>query len=73
MTARLTQKQKLLNLLQERYDGVTSTQAQKRGINRVSSRLHELRQDGYNIYTNYRTDKKLGRKVYSYRLDNVHR
>lgn len=69
----MTQKQKLLTLLVKEYNGVTSQQASRRGIKRVPARVHELRTDGWKIYTNYRRNKRTGKKEYSFRLDNIDR
>jgi len=70
---RKTQIEKLLGLLLRRYGGVTSEQASKHGIFRVPARVYELRNAGYRIWTNYKTNKKSGRKEHFFRLDNSHR
>jgi hypothetical protein len=70
---RKTQIEKLLGLLLRRYGGVTSEQAAKYGISRVPARVYELRNAGYRIWTNYKTNKRNGKKEHFFRLDNSHR
>lgn len=65
----LSAKQKMLAALKqtEGYNTFTTKQAQRRfGIQNVSARIDELRQEGHVIYTN----KKVvdGRKVAFYRM-----
>jgi len=68
--AKLSAKQKMLNALSktEGYNTFTTEQARRRfGIQNVSARIDELRQEGYCIYTNYKRNAD-GVKVASYRL-----
>ena len=61
-----TQKSKLLNRLSTGKN-LTVTEAVKRlGVNRVSARIFELREEGYNIQTN--TVKRAGNKVTAYQM-----
>jgi len=60
--------QRLLNFLQTGRD-ITVRQAQTRfGIDNVSGRVSELRQRGYAIYLNEKTNPWTGRKFRAYRL-----
>jgi hypothetical protein len=70
---RKTQIEKLVALLIRRYGGVTSGQAAKYGISRVPARVYELRNAGYRIWTNYKTNRQSGKKEHFFRLDNSHR
>lgn len=68
--AKLSAKQKMIAALTKKtgYNTFTIDQARQRfGIVNVAARIHELRTDGYPIYTN---TKKLadGRKISFYRL-----
>lgn len=66
----LTAKQKILAYLSKTngYNTLTTAQARARfGIQNVSARIDELRQDGHVIYTNTKT-RGDGSKVASYRL-----
>ena len=70
MKKNLSAKQKILNYLSksEGYNTLTTAQARARfGIQNVSARVDELRQEGHVIYTNTvaRSD---GSKVKSYRI-----
>jgi predicted transcriptional regulator len=63
-------KTKILNFLNktEGYNTLTVAQAQARfGIQNVSARIDELRQEGHVIYTNTKT-RGDGSKVKSYRM-----
>lgn len=66
----ISAKQKILNYLSktEGYNTLTTAQARARfGIQNVSARIDELRQEGNVIYTNTVT-RSDGSKVKSYRL-----
>lgn len=70
MKKQLSAKQKILNYLSksEGYNTLTTAQARARfGIQNVSARIDELRQEGHCIYTNTvrRSD---GSKVRAYRI-----
>ena len=70
MKKNLSAKQKILNYLskKEGYNTLTTAQARARfGIQNVSARIDELRQEGHVIYTNTvaRAD---GSKVKAYRI-----
>ena len=70
MSKNLSAKQKILNYLSKKdgYNTLTVAQAQSRfGIQNVSARIDELRQEGNVIYTNTKT-RGDGSKVASYRL-----
>ena len=70
MKKQLSAKQKILNYLnkKEGYNTLTTAQARARfGIQNVSARIDELRQEGHCIYTNT-TVRADGSKVKSYRL-----
>jgi predicted transcriptional regulator len=70
MSKNLSAKQKILNYLSKTggYNTLTVAQAQARfGIQNVSARIDELRQEGNVIYTNMKT-RGDGSKVASYRL-----
>jgi hypothetical protein len=63
-------KQKIITFLskKEGYNTLTTAQARARfGIQNVSARIDELRQEGHVIYTNTKT-RGDGSKVASYRL-----
>jgi len=67
---KLNAKQRLLNFLSKKdgYNTLSTKQAQARfGISNVAARIHELRQEGYAIYTNMRV-RGDGSKVSVYRL-----
>ena len=70
MTKQISAKQKILNYLSktEGYNTLTTAQARARfGIQNVSARIDELRQEGHCIYTN--TVKRAdGTKVKAYRI-----
>lgn len=70
MSKNLSAKEKILKFLSktEGYNTLTVAQAQARfGIQNVSARIDELRQEGHVIYTNMKT-RGDGSKVASYRL-----
>jgi hypothetical protein len=70
MTTHVSAKQKMLNYLNKKEGYNTFSVAQGRklfGIQNVSARIDELRQDGHCIYTNTVT-KNDGSKVSVYRL-----
>lgn len=68
--SKLSAKQKILNFLSktEGYNTLSAAQARARfGIQNVSARIDELRQEGNVIYTNTRT-RGDGTKVSVYRM-----
>jgi predicted transcriptional regulator len=70
MSKKLSAKEKILKFLSKTdgYNTLTVAQAQSRfGIQNVSARIDELRQEGHVIYTNMKT-RGDGSKVASYRL-----
>jgi predicted transcriptional regulator len=70
MSKKLSAKEKILKFLSKTdgYNTLTVAQAQARfGIQNVSARVDELRQEGHVIYTNMKT-RGDGSKVASYRL-----
>jgi predicted transcriptional regulator len=70
MTTKLSAKEKILNYLSktEGYNTLSTAQARARfGIQNVSARIDELRQDGHVIYTNTKT-RGDGSKVSVYRM-----
>jgi predicted transcriptional regulator len=70
MKKQLSAKQKIINYLskQEGYNTLTTAQARARfGIQNVSARIDELRQEGHCIYTNT-VKRGDGTKVKAYRL-----
>jgi hypothetical protein len=70
MTTKLSEKEKILNFLskQEGYNTLSVAQARARfGIQNVSARIDELRQEGNVIYTNTKT-RGDGTKVSVYRM-----
>ena len=67
---KLSAKQRMLNALSkpEGYNTFTVEQARRRfGIQNVSARIDELRQEGHVIYTNYRKNSD-GVKVAYYKM-----
>ena len=67
---KMSAKQRLLNFLSKSdgYNTFSTKQAQARfGIQNVSARISELRQEGYAIYTNMKS-RADGSKVAVYRL-----
>ena len=70
MKKQLSAKQKIVNYLskQEGYNTLTTSQARARfGIQNVSARIDELRQEGHCIYTNT-VKRGDGTKVKAYRM-----
>lgn len=70
MKKQLSAKQKIVNYLskQEGYNTLTTAQARARfGIQNVSARIDELRQEGHCIYTNT-VKRGDGSKVKAYRM-----
>lgn len=70
MTTKLSAKEKILNYLSktEGYNTLSTAQARARfGIQNVSARIDELRQDGHVIYTNTKS-RGDGSKVSVYRM-----
>ena len=70
MKKQLSAKQKIVNYLskQEGYNTLTTAQARARfGIQNVSARIDELRQEGHCIYTNT-VKRGDGTKVKAYRM-----
>ena len=70
MKKQLSAKQKILNFLnkKEGYNTLTTAQARARfGIQNVSARIDELRQEGHCIYTNT-VKRGDGTKVKAYRI-----
>ena len=68
----MSAKQKMLSVLQN--NGVfTIKQARNRfGIKNVAARIHDLRKEGYCIYSNVKKNSK-GKKVTTYRIGNPSR
>jgi predicted transcriptional regulator len=67
---KLSAKQRLINFLSKKdgYNTLSTAQARARfGIQNVSARIDELRQEGHVIYTNTKT-RADGSKVSVYRL-----
>lgn len=70
MSKKLSAKEKILKFLSKKdgYNTLTVAQARARfGIENVSARIDELRQEGHVIYTNMKT-RGDGTKVASYRI-----
>ena len=70
MTTKLSAKEKILKYLSKKDGQNTLTVAQARarfGIQNVSARIDELRQEGHVIYTNTKT-RSDGSKVSYYRM-----
>lgn len=68
-----TAKQRLLSFLTKKdgYNTFSVAQARARfGIKNVAARIHELRQEGYSIYTNMKV-RGDGTKVAVYRLGSA--
>jgi predicted transcriptional regulator len=68
--SKLSAKQKMLNTLtkSEGFNTFTVASARNRfGVENVSARIHELREEGYPIYTNRKTLAD-GRKISFYRM-----
>lgn len=70
MSKKLSAKEKILKFLSKKdgYNTLTVAQARARfGIENVSARIDELRQEGHVIYTNMKS-RSDGSKVASYRI-----
>ena len=68
--SKMSAKQKMLNTLtkSEGFNTFTVASARNRfGVENVSARIHELREEGYPIYTNRKTLAN-GRKISFYRM-----
>lgn len=63
---RKTHKQKILNFLGSGKQLTTRYAQSRLGVNRVSARIYDLREDGWVIFTNAKTVN--GRRVFQYRL-----
>jgi len=63
----MTTKQKILNTLSSGKNVTTNQIRSRFGIERVSARIRELREEGHVIYTNVHKNSK-GKKVFTYRL-----
>lgn len=67
-----TQKTKLVRRLSSGKNLTVSEARSKFGIQRLAARIHELREEGFPIYTNtvvVRGGKNAGKKVTAYRLN----
>lgn len=62
-----TQRTKLVNRLRSGKNLTVSEAVSRLGILRLAARIHELREEGFPIYTN-RVKVRGGRKVTAYRL-----
>lgn len=62
-----SQKETLLSLLKRNSKGVTTPEAQRKGVNEPRKRVYDLREEGYRVYTNTRKTKTGKTEVY-YRL-----
>jgi hypothetical protein len=72
-SVRKTQKQKVLGFLASGKQ-ITEGQARRLGVSRLSARIHDLRNDGFTIYTNQRRMRggaNRGSVVTAYRLADV--
>jgi len=68
-----SQRQKILRFLASGKQ-LTVAEANRLGVNRLSARIHDLRNEGFVIYTNQKKMKggpRRGQKVTAYRLDNA--
>lgn len=63
-----TQLEKIMNALSTGRHLTRSEAEARLGINRLSARIYDLRQEGFTIYTNKIKSKKTGTKVFGYRL-----
>lgn len=68
MATTRTQLQKIVGFLETGKQLTVAESRRRYGVRNLRARIHELRQDGFVIYTNSR--KVSGRKVTQYRLDN---
>lgn len=64
-----TQKETILNFLSTGKN-LSRRRAESWGIKRLAARVHELREEGYVIFTNMKKYKKTGEPYYAYRLSN---
>lgn len=62
-----TQRTRLVKRLSSGKNLTVSEAVSKFGIKRLAARIHELREEGFPIYTN-RVQARGGRKVTAYRL-----
>ena len=69
--AKKTQKDRLFNILLRNKKGITAAAARRRGINKVSARIFDLRTDGVTIYSNPKTVNR--HRIVLYRLDDSYR
>jgi hypothetical protein len=63
-------KERVLNYLRKK-NSITVAEATRLGIDRLDARIYDLRQEGFEIYTNKKTLKSgpsRGQRVTSYRL-----
>lgn len=70
--ASTTQKVKLVKRLSSGKNLTVAEAESKYGIQRLAARIHELREEGFPIYTNKITvkgGKNAGKKVTAYRLN----
>ena len=61
-------------MMETLLDGIVFSTAQARawfGIVNVSARIHDLRNDGYSIFTNFRKNKTTGEKTAIYRYGST--
>ena len=63
-----TQRTKLVKRLSSGKNLTVTEAVSKFGIKRLAARIHELREDGFPIYTN-RVTARNGRRVTAYRLN----
>lgn len=63
-----TQRTKLVKRLSSGKNLTVSEAASKFGIKRLAARIHELREEGFPIYTN-KVASRTGRRVTAYRLN----
>lgn len=62
-----TQNDTILNFLKTGRP-LTRRMAESWGIRRTSARIYDLRQDGFEIFTNKTRSRKTGEVMYQYRL-----
>ena len=63
----MSAKQKMLNVLKKNGTFTTKQARSRFGISNVAARIHDLRTEGYCIYSNEKTGSN-GKKVTVYRL-----
>jgi len=71
MSNRKTQAEKLFARLNEGTDLTVAEARSKFGVQRLAARIHELRNEGFRIYTNtikLKRGPNRGKKVTAYRL-----